>query len=106
MDALVRAGIELNRTYAYKFCSPTRSSLQSGRLPTHVNVVNANPDIHNAQDPISGFAAIPRERGSSVRRIARYCANPVGVRPAGAMLPSVLTLHISPVYPCSCEPVR
>lgn len=35
MDALVKAGIELNRTYAFKFCSPTRSSLQSGRLPTH-----------------------------------------------------------------------
>ena len=31
MDALVKEGIELDRAYSYQFCSPTRSSLQSGR---------------------------------------------------------------------------
>lgn len=36
MDALVRDGIELDRMYAYKYCSPTRSSILSGRLPVHV----------------------------------------------------------------------
>lgn len=40
MDALVKGGIELDQAYSYQFCSPTRSSLQSGRLPTHVNVEN------------------------------------------------------------------
>ena len=30
-------GIELDRHYAYRFCSPSRSSLLSGRLPFHVN---------------------------------------------------------------------
>ena len=33
MDALVKAGVELDHAYSYMFCSPTRSSLQSGRLP-------------------------------------------------------------------------
>jgi hypothetical protein len=26
----------------------------------HVNPINAAPDIHNPADPVSGFAAIPR----------------------------------------------
>ena len=40
LDRLVRAGIELDRMYAYKYCSPTRSSILSGRLPYHVNEQN------------------------------------------------------------------
>ena len=38
-------GIVLERHYVYKYCSPTRSSLMSGRLPTHVNQNNRNNDI-------------------------------------------------------------
>ena len=60
LDALVKAGIDLNRHYVYKYCSPSRSALQSGRNPYHVNPLNAAPDISNAADPVSGFAAIPR----------------------------------------------
>jgi arylsulfatase B len=37
LDALVADGIELNRAYAYKCCSPTRSAVQSGRHPYHVS---------------------------------------------------------------------
>ena len=44
----------------YKFCSPTRCSLQSGRLPVHVNFQNLDPAVHNPSDPVSGFAGIPR----------------------------------------------
>jgi hypothetical protein len=60
MDAMVREGIELDQAYAYKFCSPTRSSLQSGRLPVHVNSVNLDPSEWNAADRVSGFSGIPR----------------------------------------------
>ena len=60
LDALVKAGIDLNRHYVYKYCSPSRSALQSGRNPYHVNPLNAEPDISNPDDPVSGFAAIPR----------------------------------------------
>ena len=31
LDGLVKAGIELDRAYQYRSCSPTRSSLQSGK---------------------------------------------------------------------------
>ena len=50
----------MDRQYVYKYCSPTRSGIQSGRHPFHVNPLNAAPDIHNPLDPVSGFAAIPR----------------------------------------------
>ena len=59
MDRLVREGIELDRAYAFKFCSPSRSALQTGRDPYHVNVVNAEPSIANRSDPEAGFAGIP-----------------------------------------------
>jgi hypothetical protein len=36
LDQMVREGINLNRAYVYKYCSPTRSALQSGRNPYHV----------------------------------------------------------------------
>ena len=40
IDRLARGGTLLARHYAYKFCSPTRSALLSGRLPLHVNEDN------------------------------------------------------------------
>jgi hypothetical protein len=33
MDALIKDGIEMDRQYVYKYCSPTRSGIQSGRHP-------------------------------------------------------------------------
>ena len=53
MDALVEEGLELDRHYVYKFCSPSRSSFQSGRLPVHVNVANAAPELRNASDAVA-----------------------------------------------------
>ena len=38
----------------------SRSSLQSGRLPIHVNVLNADMSSWNPRDPVSGFAGMPR----------------------------------------------
>ena len=56
----MKQGIELDRAYSYQFCSPSRSSLQSGRLPTHVNNKNIDMTAFNPKDPVSGFAGIPR----------------------------------------------
>lgn len=67
LNELVSSGIELNRNYIYKYCSPTRSALQSGRNPYHVNPLNAAPEIHNPKDPVSGFAAIPRNMTGAFR---------------------------------------
>ena len=83
MDELVKEGIELDHAYSYKFCSPTRSCLQSGRLPVHVNVLNLSPSSWNPDDPVSGFAAIPRnmtgiatkmkQGGYATHQVGKWC---------------------------------
>eukprot|EP00911_Craspedida_sp_UC1_P002686 UC1_evm2s1972 len=70
LDALVKEGIELDRAYVYKYCSPTRSALQSGRNPVHVNNLNLDPTVYNPQDPVSGFAAIPRNMTGIATKMA------------------------------------
>ena len=40
MNSQVASGLRLDQHYAYRFCSPTRSSLMTGRLPIHVNQQN------------------------------------------------------------------
>jgi hypothetical protein len=40
VDALRSEGVALAAHYTYSFCSPTRSSFLSGRLPLHVNEGN------------------------------------------------------------------
>ena len=80
MNALVKEGIELDQAYSFKFCSPTRSSLQSGRLPVHVNMLNIGPETWNPADPISGFAAIPRNMTGIATKLksAGYMTHQVG----------------------------
>lgn len=64
MTSLIRAGIELDQHYAFKFCSPTRSAIQSGRHPIHVNVQNYQPTVWDYAAPTrnvdSGFAGVSR----------------------------------------------
>lgn len=54
MDSLVDNGILLERHYAYKICSPSRCSLQTGRLAVHVNTVNTGVTYWNPGDNVSG----------------------------------------------------
>ena len=70
LNALVHEGIELDRNYIYKYCSPTRSSLQSGRNPYHVNPLNLEPTVANTSDPVSGFAAVPRNMTGIATKLA------------------------------------
>jgi len=60
IDNLVQEGIELNRHYTYYYCTPSRSALQSGRLPVHVIWGFGNPLRVNLSDPITGMSGIPR----------------------------------------------
>ena len=60
MDSLAATGITLERHYAFRFCSPSRSSFNTGRNPIHVNVGNDALTLFNASDPISGASGIPR----------------------------------------------
>jgi len=60
LDALASSGAVLTRHYVHKFCSPTRSSIQTGRAPIHVNVLNSDVMQHNPADPVGGFEGAPR----------------------------------------------
>ena len=33
----VKEGIQMDKSYVFMYCAPTRSSIMSGRLPYHVN---------------------------------------------------------------------
>lgn len=59
IDALAASGLELDRFYAEKICSPTRSAMLSGRFGIHVNQQNVVPEVHNPEDPIGGYQGIP-----------------------------------------------
>jgi len=85
IDGLVNDGIELNRHYAFMYCSPSRSALQTGRNPIHVNVLNLSPNFHNPADPVSGFAAIPRNMTGIATKLkqAGYSTHMVGKWDAG-----------------------
>jgi arylsulfatase B len=60
IDQLASTGLILERHYTYAKCGPSRSSLQSGRLPVHVSTINTAPESYNPNDPISGYSGIPR----------------------------------------------
>ena len=81
---LISEGAELDQHYSFKFCSPTRSSIQSGRNPIHVNVQNYQPVQWNWQepgkDPTSGFAGISRNMTtiSAVMKGAGYATHFAG----------------------------
>jgi len=60
LDALAASGAVLERAYSFKYCSPTRTAIQTGRAPIHVNVLNSDVMQHNAADPVSGFQGAPR----------------------------------------------
>merc|ERR1712070_1370464 len=71
MVQLVKEGVELDRHYVYKYCSPTRTAVQSGRNPIHVNALNLDPDVHNPDDPVSGYAAMPRNMTGMAEHMLR-----------------------------------
>ena len=89
IDNLVKNGLELDQHYAYQFCSPSRSSLMSGRLPIHVNDLNLSPDFYNPNDPVSGFSAIPRNMTGIATKLkaAGYATHQVGKWDAGMATP-------------------
>mmetsp|Transcript_26164 Transcript_26164/g.43592 ORF Transcript_26164/g.43592 Transcript_26164/m.43592 type:complete len:549 (+) Transcript_26164:25-1671(+) len=58
-DKLAQTGLQLDRLYGEKICSPSRSAFQTGRLGIHVNVVNVFPEVNNPRDPVGGYQGIP-----------------------------------------------
>ena len=78
--SLVKEGLELDQAYVFKYCSPTRCSLQTGRNPVHVNVMNLDPVNVNPSDPVGGFsAAAPKFTGvAAVLKAAGYATGFAG----------------------------
>ena len=61
IDALASSGLQMERMYAYKYCSPSRSSFLSGRLPIHVTQNNKNNDITNPGGADLRMTLIPEQ---------------------------------------------
>ena len=84
MMAELKSGIELDNMHSFKFCAPTRSSIQSGRNPIHVNVQNYQPVVWDSadphRDPVSGYAGIPTKMTgmSAVLKGAGYATHYTG----------------------------
>jgi arylsulfatase I/J len=70
MDDLAANGVILDRHYVFRFCSPSRSSFQTGRNPIHVNTGNDYLTLVNKQDPVAGFAGIPRNMTVLAEKLA------------------------------------
>lgn len=89
LDRLASHGVLLERHYAYKICSPSRSSLQSGRLAVHVNTVNTGVTFWQPGDNVSGFAGIPRKMTGLAQKMKQggYATHMIGKWDAGMATP-------------------
>ncbi|GMH93176.1 hypothetical protein TrVE_jg9564 [Triparma verrucosa] len=90
IDSLLNSGVDLNRHYAYKICSPSRSSLQSGRHPDHVNPLNTGVLVNNPSDPVSGYQGIPKNMTGIAEKLKTkgYKTHMTGKWDAGMATPS------------------
>ena len=92
MDALVADGIELDRHYVFKHCSPTRSVIQTGRSPYHVNTASSGADSYNPEDPVSGMQGVPRNMTGIAIKMA---AAGYQTHAYGKVSPSTLSLKLA-----------
>merc|ERR1719159_467556 len=74
--ALINEGVILKRHYVYKFCSPTRCSVLSGRLPIHVNQENSATEQPLAGIPVNmtAFPTRLKEMGYATHQIGKWHA--------------------------------
>jgi arylsulfatase B len=61
IDGLFHTGLRMDRMYSYKYCSPSRSSFLSGRLPLHVTQNNQNNLLTNRGGPDLRMTLLPEQ---------------------------------------------
>eukprot|EP00729_Bicosta_minor_P017835 gene17835-30798_t len=88
LDGLAKDGIILNRHYTFKYCSPTRSSLLSGRLPLHVNQNNECNLIESRSGIDLRMTLLPAKM-----KQAGYSTHMVGKGHLGARTPANLMIN-------------
>jgi len=88
IDRLIAGGLLLDRHYVFKYCSPTRSALQTGRNPIHVNVLNSPIQQHNDNDVKAGFQGVARDFTGVAEKLrgVGYSTHQVGKWNAGMAL--------------------
>lgn len=74
LDALVAQGVRLERHYVHYTCTPTRSSIHSGRLPVHVTTKLSSPPAPNAGIPrnYTGMAEVLRRAGYAAHFMGKW----------------------------------
>ena len=78
-----KAGLLLDRHYTYKYCSPTRVSIMSGRLPIHVK--EDNDWVGGVPRNMTIIAAVLKRAGYATHQIGKWHAGAAshGHVPAG-----------------------
>jgi arylsulfatase I/J len=74
MDQMIKEGIMLERHYVFKFCSPSRSSAISARLPIHVNQENS-ATVQPYSGIMANFTTFPerlKEAGYSTAMVGKW----------------------------------
>jgi len=61
LHRLSKSGVRLDRHYVYKYCSPTRASLMTGRLPIHVNQNNEGNSLLSTSGADIRMTTLPQK---------------------------------------------
>jgi hypothetical protein len=79
LDGLVASGVHLTRHYVHQYCTPTRTSVQSGRLPVHVSTGLGSPcnDNTGISQNMTGFAERLQEAGYTTAFAGKWDAGMV-----------------------------